>query len=287
MITIKSFSVGNGDMFYISQGNSLTTVDCCLDGGEKQRQIISEIKALSIAKNNTHFISTHPDEDHIHGLADFEKFVGIRNFYCTKNEATETKQTDSFKKYCELRDSNKAHYVYKGYSITNANISFLWPNTVNRNYREELMRASKGESPNNLSPIFALRVPHVISAMWMGDIEHDFLDEIKGNINWHHIDILFAPHHGRKSGMIPADVLRQISPKIIVIGEANSEYLYYYPNYNTITQNSADDIIFKCQSGRVHVYVGNYNYDVKYLENDREYDSQCGHYLGSFTSNGE
>ena len=45
-------------------------------------------------------------------------------------------------------------------------------------------------------------------------------------------DILFAPHHGRKTGKIPKSILDVIKPKIIVIGEADSEYLDYYQGYN-------------------------------------------------------
>ena len=45
-------------------------------------------------------------------------------------------------------------------------------------------------------------------------------------------DILFAPHHGRKTGKIPKSILDVVNPKIIVIGEADSEYLHYYQGYN-------------------------------------------------------
>lgn len=50
--------------------------------------------------------------------------------------------------------------------------------------------------------------------MWMGDMEHDFL--IKGAIEWHSIDILFAPHHGRGSGKVSSDVLEKMDPSITV-----------------------------------------------------------------------
>ena len=287
MITIKSFSVGNGDMFYVSQRNSLITIDCYWHDDNKQKQIISEIRSHSLFKSNTYFISTHPDKDHIEGLPEFDKFVGIRAFYCTKNAATKPDDTVSFRKYCELRDSEKARYIQKGLSIPDSSIHFLWPNVANSHYQEELKKAAKGQDPNNLSPIFALIVPRFVSAMWMGDIEHDFLDTVKWDINWRHIDILFAPHHGRKSGMIPADILRKISPKLIVIGEADSEYLHYYSGYNTITQNSAGDITFVCDQGCVHVYVSEPKYSLHSgLQNRMKYNSSHGYYVGSFTPTG-
>lgn len=84
---------------------------------------------------------------------------------------------------------------------------------------------------------------------------------------WPKVDILFAPHHGRASGKVSNDVLEKLEPKIIVIGEAPSKYLNYYQGYNTITQNSAGDIVFECIGDKVHVYVSQsgYRYDTSFL----------------------
>ena len=59
--------------------------------------------------------------------------------------------------------------------------------------------------------------------MWMGDLEAKFMEKIKGEIAMDPADILFAPHHGRESGTVPAEWLEQMQPKLIVIGEAPSE----------------------------------------------------------------
>lgn len=38
----------------------------------------------------------------------------LNNFYCVKNNATKEEETSGFKKYCELRDSEKkAFHIYK------------------------------------------------------------------------------------------------------------------------------------------------------------------------------
>ena len=117
MSIIKSFSAGNGDMFYINHNSdNFTTIDCCYEDDDSRDENFGEIKTLASNNGVSRFISTHPDEDHILGLLDFCSTVGIVNFYCVKNEATKTDESESFKKYCELRDSDKAFYLHKGCS---------------------------------------------------------------------------------------------------------------------------------------------------------------------------
>ena len=134
----------------------------------------------------------------------------------------------------------------------------------------------------NISPIFTYELEDGVKVMWMGDVEHDFLEKIKDSITWQEVDILFAPHHGRESGKVSSDVLKKLNPKIIVVGEAPSEHLNYYSGYNTITQNSAKDITFKCETGKVHIYVSSSNYYVDYLNDEGYSNGSLGYYIGSF-----
>jgi len=119
-------------------------------------------------------------------------------------------------------------------------------------------------------------------------MEQAFLDKIKDQVSWPKVDILFAPHHGRASGKVSNDVLEKLEPKIIVIGEAPSKYLNYYQGYNTITQNSAGDIVFECIDDKVHVYVSQSGYrcDTSFLVKKGIQNSEHGTYLGSFTPKG-
>ncbi|HBN04356.1 hypothetical protein EQM13_10550 [Acidilutibacter cellobiosedens] len=294
MSIVKSFSVGEGDMFCIKHNvDSFTTIDCCYSDDDNRNAIFNEIKNLSNSKGISRFISTHPDEDHIKGINEFYTEVDITNFYCVENEATKEDETDSFKQYCELRDSSKAYYVEKGCRRRwlneedeergGAGINFLWPITSDDDYKDELVKAKEGTSYNNISPIFTYSVEDGVKIMWMGDIEHVFLEKIKEKIEWDEIDILFAPHHGRESGKVSSDVLKQLNPQIIVVGEAPSENLNYYSGYNTITQNLAGDITFDCGNDKVDVYVSNFNYNVSFLSDDEKSDTDIKHYIGSFT----
>lgn len=291
----KIFSVGNGDMFYIDHNSdNFTTIDCCYSDEDNKESNFEEIRTLANNKGITRFISTHPDEDHIRGIEDFCDTVGIINFYCVKNEAIKEDDSDSFKKYCELRDSDKAYYVSKGckrkwMNVSDdergcAGINFLWPITSNDEFESALDKVKEGKEYNNISPIFTYSVQNNVKMMWMGDLEHDFLEKIKDEIEWPEIDILFAPHHGRDSGKVSSDVLQILNPHIVIIGEAPSKHLNYYSGYNTITQNSAGDIVFECEGDYVHVYVekSSYSYDTDFLENKSQKNSNYGYYLGSF-----
>lgn len=287
--TIKSFSVGKGDMFYINHASdSFTVIDCCLTD-ETGEENLDEICDLSNRKGIARFISTHPDEDHIHGIEHLNSGI-LCNFYCVQNDTEKEDESDSFKKYRDLRDDKeKAFYISTGCSRQwlnsdseergSAGINILWPDCDNECFKDALDEAAAGGSPNNISPIIRYSLTDGVKALWMGDLETEFMEAIEDDVDLSRADILFAPHHGRKSGRVPESMLKIIDPKIIVIGEAPSEHLNYYQNYNTITQNSAGDIVFDCHEGKVHIFTSK-NYSVDFLT------SECRgwhelHYLGT------
>jgi beta-lactamase superfamily II metal-dependent hydrolase len=228
MSTIKSYSVGNGDTFYINHNSdNFTIIDCCLN--ENDQTIMDEIAALAATKGITRFISTHPDDDHIRGLELLDKKIGILNFYCVKNGMTKDDETDAFTKYCEMRECpRRTFHIHAGCSRKwmnlasdergSAGIDVLWPQVNNEHYKEVLAAAAAGGSPNNLSAIIKYSLNGGATVLWMGDLETDFMEKIEDEIELPAVDILFAPHHGRDSGKIPERMLQKMSPKIIVVG---------------------------------------------------------------------
>ena len=288
MSIVKSMSVGNGDMFYIKHtSDNFTIIDCCL-GDDNKKEIIDELKTESVNKGISRVISTHPDEDHIKGLEYLDDEMGIHNFYCVKNETTKEDETRDFNKYCELKSSENSYHISKGCSrkwmnITDdergsSGLNIIWPNTDNKHYKDALDSAKNGESPNNISPIIKYSLEDGANILWMGDLETDFMDNIEDDVELPDVHILFAPHHGRDSGKVPESWLDEMSPEIVVIGEAKSKHLNYYNGYNTITQNSAGDIIFECVEGKIHIYVSKENYSVDFLidENQSSFDNYIG-----------
>ena len=113
MSIVKSLSVGNGDMFYIKHNtDNFSIIDCCMNEDSK-RNIIEELKKQADGKNIIRFISTHPDDDHIRGLRYLNQEMEILNFYTVENQAKKEDQTDDFKEYCNLRDSDKSFFLEK------------------------------------------------------------------------------------------------------------------------------------------------------------------------------
>lgn len=295
MVKIKSFDVGSGDTFYIRHGtDNFTVIDCNLIDSRRE-EIVDEIISESSNKSIRRFISTHPDEDHFHGIEYLDSRQTIINFYCVENSAIKADKTDSFKKYCELRDSDKAFYIYKGCSRKwmnqgddergSAGINILWPDKDNEKFQEALEACNNGESPNNISPIISYELNGGVKILWFGDLEHDFMESIEDDYSMPEADVIFAPHHGRFSGAIPQKWLEQIDPKIIIIGAAPSAELKYFNNYNTITQNSAKDITLMCDGNQVHIYSSNENYGLRnYLTNEYKSDTADGYYIGTLTT---
>lgn len=293
MSVIKSVSVGHGDMFYIRHNSdNFTMIDCMLPTDKVWRaHILDELIQKSQDRGVTRFISTHPDQDHVQGLEYLDSRMRLLNFYCVKNSVIKDDPTPDFEHYCSLRDNDKAFYIYKGCSRRwmnkssaerrTAGVNILWPDTANADYQEALKVAERGGSPNNTSVIIKYSLENGVTALWMGDLETDFMEKIYEQVRLPRVDILFAPHHGRASGRVPANWLRDMKPSVIVLGEAESEHMYYYPGWNTITQNQAGDITFDCLSGRVDVYVSSSAYEEGFLYDANVYETY-GHYIGSF-----
>lgn len=294
MSIVKSLAVGNGDMFYIRHNSdNFSVIDCCLPDG-REKEILDEIETQSADKTIRRFISTHPDQDHISGLVDFDDRQEILNFYVVENGATKDDETEDFKRYKSLRTHSKnAFYLKRGCSRRwmnrrseerdSAGINILWPILTNEHFKDALDHAEQGNSPNNISPIIRYNLANGASVMWMGDLETEFMEAIQDDVTLKASHILFAPHHGRRSGRVPKPWLDEIDPKIIVVGQAPSSDLTYYDGWDTITQNSAGDIVFECLSGKTHVFVSSSTYAVGFLTEESGVDDRhdC-YYVGTF-----
>lgn len=291
MPVVKSFAVGNGDMFYIKHGSdNFTIIDCDLSE-ENANSIINELKKESNDKGVVRFICTHPDEDHFGGIERLDDGMPISNFYVVKNQAVKDENTVSFLRYCKLRDGDKAFYIYKGCSRKwmnrhdevrgSSGIEILWPDISNEYFKEALAECDAGDGYNNTSAVIRYSVEGGASFMWLGDLESKFMESIANDIQLRKTTVVFAAHHGRESGKIPGSWMEKLDPQFVVIGEAPSRHLTYYTGYNKITQNRAGDITFDLNDDKVHVYSSNPNYSHPKLVDEGQ--SKYGGYVGSFT----
>ena len=271
MSKVKSISVGNGDMFYINHNSdNFTIIDCCLTDDVKD-DILDEIETESLGKGIKRFISTHPDDDHIKGLVEYDDKFGILNFYRVDNNTTKKgTETDDFKRYKILRDDSKKSFELKkgckrkwmnesDDERDGAGLYCLWPITDNNLYKEASKTAADGGSPNNISPAIKYLVGK-FSFLWMGDMETDMQEEFDKKVTNTHTTIVFAPHHGRKSGHIPSSLMDKLTPKLVIVGEAPCDELDYYSEYDTITQNTAGDILFETNGDYLDVFVSESGY---------------------------
>ena len=291
MPIVKTFSVGDGDTFYIRHdSDNFTIIDCNLLD-DRREETVDEIIEMSKGKEISRFISTHPDDDHFHGIEYLDGRKTIVNFYCANNAATKDPETDSFKHYKTLRDGDKAFYLTKDCTrhwINQANdergssgINILWPDPENQSYKDALEAANNGESPNNISVVAHYAINEGATFCWFGDPETAFMENIHDDIELRKSAIIFAPHHGRKSGRLPQAWLEDLEPKIIVVGEAPSEHLEYYRNFNTIKQNSARDVTFDCEGSKVHIYCSSSSYSENFLDDEGKPDAHSGYYIGT------
>lgn len=267
-------------MFYIKHGSSnFSIIDCHMSSDSKD-DIISELKSESRYKRITRFISTHPDQDHLGGLTWLDDEMPIINFYCVKNEATKETETAAFKRYKKLRDGDKAFNPYRNVrrkymndsdgDIGSAGLTVLWPKTDNEHYKAELQKAKEGTAFNNISIILRYSLEGSASVLWMGDLEHDFMEKVKDEIELPKTNILFMPHHGRKSGKLPQEWIDSIDPDVIIKGEAHSKDSDYVsnPDRNKIHQNSAKDIVMNLKASKVHFHVSDPDYCVDFLDDE-------------------
>lgn len=277
MSKIKSLSVGSGDFFYVrSNSDNFTVIDCNFsedDAGEINRELRSQLRGNDVCR----FVSTHPDEDHFHGIELLDIRFSSENFYCVDNDVKKARDTESFKYYRKLRSGKMKFDLVRNMSRRwftegddergSAGFQVLWPKTDNGYFLDELSLANSvpDASPNNISPVLRYSIKKGPSFLWAGDLETEFMELVSGDIELHKTTVVFAPHHGRKSGRLPSSWLERLSPDIIVVGEAPSQELEYYRNWNTITQNGAGDILFDCSASHIDIYVSNAFYEVGYL----------------------
>ena len=75
----------------------------------------------------------------------------------------------------------------------------------------------------------------------------------------------------------------KLTPRLVVVGEAPSDELDYYSDYETITQNTAGDILFETNGDYLDIFVSESGYSKKdgMVKNWNHRHHSGMYYLGS------
>jgi Predicted hydrolase (metallo-beta-lactamase superfamily) len=224
------------------------------------------------------FVLTHPDMDHMDGIKDlFEEFKPM-NFYDIDNQKEMDFEGSPYRKddwefYTNLRDTDPK---------TDPKRQTLFSGDDNQQRTKDANGNRPGDSLYILSPTPELvesanqanefnDCSYVILYNWYGkkvlfcgDAENETFKHIlsthKEKVS--NIDLLIAPHHGRK-GDLDFSFLDVLNPKMTFFGNASSEHLAYdawnYRNLKHITNNQAGCMVVNLDdaTGRMPIYVTN------------------------------
>lgn len=252
------------------------------------------------------YIQTHPDMDHMDGIeALFQKFCPT-NFWDTDN--TKEMQASSWEGspyrasdwnfYKRLRDIDpdgdpKRLTLYSG--------------THGQYYNQRSDGTGGGDGLYVLAPTKELvaaaneadedfnRCSYVILYCTGGNrivFSGDSHDETWDHILEHHkddvtdIDLLIAPHHGRKSGR-SYDFLRTLTPTLTFFGNAPSDHLAYAAWANRglsiVTNNQANCMVVDTSTNPMTLYVTHGNFAQKVNPSTYYNDSFKAWYVGCIT----
>ena len=219
------------------------------------------------------FILTHPDMDHMDGIkALFDNF-NVINLWDTKNN----KVIDSFED-CRYKKEDWDFYQEIRKKTTDPIVLHLYSGARGKFYNQDEQGNSGGDGLYILAPTKELvdeandtedynDCSYVIlyrtgnkKILFAGDsgtktwnyILEELSDDVKD------IDVLIAPHHGRKTGGND-EYLDILKPKLTLFGNAKSKDLDYQSWSSRellyITNNQANCVILDTNNGEIKVYV--------------------------------
>lgn len=209
-LKIVMLDVGQGDAFYIRTPEGR---DILIDGGP-DRSVLWELGSVMPPFDYTleYVIATHPDADHIAGLAEIPEMFFIDTLITNGVQ----KETGVSQAITALSQQRKHIHAVRGQKIEiekDLFIEFLHP----------VPSALHGDAYNNDSLVFILRYKD-FSALFTGDIEMEVEEELVAFFgDALDVDMLKIPHHGSKTSTTEG-LLSATSPQIALmsLGKENT-----------------------------------------------------------------
>lgn len=200
-VTIKFIDVGQGEAILISLPEKTMLIDAGPTGSApKIAQVLQELGRNKI----DYLVATHPDEDHIGGMADVISSTQIGTIYAPNK----TNNTATYRKFLTAIQNNNLQITLAeaGTIIDQTDdykLEILWP-TKDANFPDT----------NDYSIIIKLTVGNK-TFLFTGDAPTSaILDSNPG-----HIDVLKVSHHGSRTGTTE-QLVRKLSPTYAVVSYA-------------------------------------------------------------------
>ena len=200
-VTIKFIDVGQGEAILIALPEKTVLIDAGPTGSApKIEQVLQELGRDKI----DYLVATHPDEDHIGGMADVISSTQIGTIYAPNK----TNNTATYRKFLTAIQNNNLQ-------ITLAEAGTIIDQTDS--YKLEILWPKKDANfpeTNDYSIIIKLTVGNKMF-LFTGDAPTSaILDSNPG-----HIDVLKVSHHGSRTGTTE-QLVRKLSPTYAVVSYA-------------------------------------------------------------------
>ena len=200
-VTIKFIDVGQGEAILIALPEKTVLIDAGPTGSApKIAQVLQELGRNKI----DYLVATHPDEDHIGGMADVISSTQIGTIYAPNK----TNNTATYRKFLTTIQNNNLQ-------ITLAEAGTIIDQTDS--YKLEILWPKKDANfpdTNDYSIIIKLTVGNK-TFLFTGDAPTNaILDSNPG-----HIDVLKVSHHGSRTGTTE-QLVRKLSPTYAVLSYA-------------------------------------------------------------------
>lgn len=254
MFKIHFLNVGDGDCTIVElPDNEIMIVDLCnarsnlYDANPKFENPIEYLRRIYFSSSIFRYVQTHPEMDHMDGIADLSNKFTFTNFWDTSNTrqkppsfSAQFREKD-WDKYQELRRSNSAKYRLRSRTSIGVNGgSFPYSIYVISPSEQLVEKANSEENWNLLSYVILVEYEgfklllggDASDTAWEDIYEYAKNDEIARKL-LRNVTIFKASHHGRNSSYCGIEMLNLMNPSTIVISKGSvpgeeSAYGKYY-----------------------------------------------------------